>query len=477
MNVTDDALPANKYSSFNFIDGANEETEYEYNGVGALTKDLNRGITIKYDNLNYPRRIDFKDGNSITYTYLPDGTLVRKGYGERLQSQKIGASVSFPDSLINFPGQITPADTILTDIVGMIVVGSTEYSGNIIYRNGKPDKVLFPGGYCTLNKETNEPTFHYFTQDHLGNKRVVTNEDGTVEQIVHYYPFGGTFNDVGLNAGLQQYKYNGKELDRTAGLNTYDYGARQYFPSLPIWDRMDPLCEKDYHVSPYVYCRNNPITFIDLWGMVIGDYYDEHGRLIGNDGVKDDEIYVLRTTKTYFESYSEDGQMAKVTNISKKQAKAAVKEIRKNSGNESYDFSNARNSFVKLDGTTETRNKVMSYIKDDGTGGSDPDNNREYLVYFDKNNQTDMRTKVDNVAKTNNETISVNIKGYNGIAYFHTHPSGNTPVTWVQPPSGNDIKYGEDFNMYVIGMGNKTVYVYNKDEGIISSFPLKLLLR
>ncbi len=29
LSVTDDALPANKYSSFNFIDGANEQTEYE----------------------------------------------------------------------------------------------------------------------------------------------------------------------------------------------------------------------------------------------------------------------------------------------------------------------------------------------------------------------------------------------------------------------------------------------------------------
>ena len=77
-----------------------------------------------------------------------------------------------------------------------------------------------------------------YTQDHLGNNRTVTNEDGTVEQIVHYYPFGGTFNDAGLNTGLQQYKYNSKELDRIAGLNTYDYGARQYFSALPVWDRI-----------------------------------------------------------------------------------------------------------------------------------------------------------------------------------------------------------------------------------------------
>ena len=33
-------------------------------------------------------------------------------------------------------------------------------------------------------------------------------------------------------ASLQPYKYNGKELDLMHGLNTYDYGARQYDPIL-----------------------------------------------------------------------------------------------------------------------------------------------------------------------------------------------------------------------------------------------------
>ena len=34
-------------------------------------------------------------------------------------------------------------------------------------------------------------------------------------------------------------KVSGKELDRMHGLNTYDYGARQYDPILGRWDRMD----------------------------------------------------------------------------------------------------------------------------------------------------------------------------------------------------------------------------------------------
>ena len=34
-------------------------------------------------------------------------------------------------------------------------------------------------------------TMHYYLKDHEGNVRVVTDGDGKVEQVNHYYPFGG----------------------------------------------------------------------------------------------------------------------------------------------------------------------------------------------------------------------------------------------------------------------------------------------
>ena len=61
--------------------------------------------------------------------------------------------------------------------------------------------------------------YYYYVKDHLGNVRVVLNENGNVEQKTNYYAFGGVFctNIDGYNKGqdLQPYKYNGKELDRT----------------------------------------------------------------------------------------------------------------------------------------------------------------------------------------------------------------------------------------------------------------------
>lgn len=42
---------------------------------------------------------------------------------------------------------------------------------------------------------------------------------------------------------------------------------------------VDPLCEKYYWISPYVYTVNNPIRFIDPNGMDIWEF-DQNGKYI-----------------------------------------------------------------------------------------------------------------------------------------------------------------------------------------------------
>ena len=107
--------------------------------------------------------------------------------------------------------------------------------------------------------------------NHLGNNDEVVDAKGVVQQVTNYYPFGAPYADASatLNPSLQAYKYNGKELDHMHGLNTYDYGARQYNPVTARWDRMDPLSEKYYSTSPYAYCANNPVNANDPDGRAI----------------------------------------------------------------------------------------------------------------------------------------------------------------------------------------------------------------
>jgi RHS repeat-associated protein len=76
----------------------------------------------------------------------------------------------------------------------------------------------------------------------------------------------------------QPYKYNGKELDNMNGLNWYDYGARHYDPTIGRFTTMDPLAEKYYSISPYAYCANNPMRYIDPTGMEWEITGDEEAR-------------------------------------------------------------------------------------------------------------------------------------------------------------------------------------------------------
>ena len=259
LKVEDDANGVDGDSVHDFNDGAHDLIEYSYNGVGALTCDKNRGIDkIDYDNLNNPQQISFANGDVVSYVYSASGIKL----------------------------------SVVADNIGG--KSEKEYSGNAVYMNGNLEKLQFPWGYCTFDK-VGLPLFHFFVKDHLEDNRAVIDENGNIEQINHYYPFGGIFEDAGLNQNQQQMKYNGKEFDNSNGLNTYDYGARQYFPALPIWDRIDMLCEDTPNVSPYAYAKNNPLRYIDIWGLKDYEYSSVDNENPISIDIALDEVVVLGT--------------------------------------------------------------------------------------------------------------------------------------------------------------------------------------
>ena len=188
---------------------------------------------------------------------------------------------------------------------------STNYllGGSLVMKNGKIDKILFDGGYAqdtSANSTTDKFAFYYYNQDHLGNNREVVDANGVVQQVTNYYPFGAPYVDATAVKcdSLQPYKYNGKELDLMHGLNTYDYGARQHDPILCRWDRIDPLCEKYYNISPYVYANNNPIKFVDPDG---NSPLSSLIKLTAKQGVKAGiKTYVKRNIEGRIKRYAKD---------------------------------------------------------------------------------------------------------------------------------------------------------------------------
>jgi len=80
--------------------------------------------------------------------------------------------------------------------------------------------------------------------------------------------------------------YNSKELMDEHNLNVYDYGVRNYDPQLGRWWQVDPA---DEFYSPYVYCHNDPMNFLDPDGAIeleAAEYVKEnlYGILYGQNG-------------------------------------------------------------------------------------------------------------------------------------------------------------------------------------------------
>lgn len=93
-----------------------------------------------------------------------------------------------------------------------------------------------------------------------------------LRQITNYYAYGTFMGDVSRGTGIQTDRYTGKELDRQAGLDLYDYGARQYDATVGLFTSMDPMCEQYYHLNPYLYCAGNSVRYVDPDGKEKKEY-------------------------------------------------------------------------------------------------------------------------------------------------------------------------------------------------------------
>ena len=138
-------------------------------------------------------------------------------------------------------------------------------------------------------------TIYLDIKPNTGIKRVLlitSSSSGSVVERNDYYPLGmrtSTGNGYPQLA-TNLYKYNGKELQTVGGLGFTDYGARMYDDFTGRWFVPDPLAEKYSSMSPYMYCRGNPINAIDVDGRSTwvvragkGKYEVVGGNLYDND--------------------------------------------------------------------------------------------------------------------------------------------------------------------------------------------------
>jgi len=243
----------NGNDTYGFKDGANQSTEYTYDGNGNMKTDANKGITsILYNHLNLPTEVKFNNSNTkkINYTYAADGTKLRK--------------------VVNDNGNVT----------------TTDYAGNYVYENNDLQFFSHAEGYvkATISQAKVYPqqyaSFDYVYQykDHLGNVRLSYSDsdgNGTISQseIIeenNYYPFGLKHKGYNTNVSssgnsvAQKFKYNGVELEESLGLNLYEMDKRQYDPAIGRFTGIDPITHHQF--TPYRAFDNNPVLWTDPTG-------------------------------------------------------------------------------------------------------------------------------------------------------------------------------------------------------------------
>ena len=189
---------------------------------GNMTVDGLRGASISYNILNLPEEVCL--GNEkVSYIYT--------SAGEKLAT-RVGSSLTY-------------------------------YRGPLVYSGNNLLYLVHPEGLT--RKSTIGFVYYYAKRDHLGSTRVLCHANGNTlvaDQTTGYYPFGLAHGHENLN--LNRYLFSGKELqDQSLGgklLGLYDFGSRFYDPTLGRWFNVDPKLE---FVSPYGYCANNPVLYID----------------------------------------------------------------------------------------------------------------------------------------------------------------------------------------------------------------------
>ena len=402
-------------NGFEFKDGIDLSTEYEYDENGNLTKDLNKNKTaIQYNCLNLPSRVMFANGNSISYLYDAAGRKLRTVH-------------------------VLEGDSVTTD-----------YCGNVVYENGVPQILLTEVGYVSLT----DGKYHYYLKDHQGNNRVVVDEEGTVEEVNHYYPFGGVFSSTG---DAQPYKYNGKELDRKGGLDWYDYGARHYDSVLGRWNGVDPSCEKHYSWSPYVYCKNNPVLRIDPDGK--DDYViNYHGQL-----------QLMRRTNRIVDVLYASGTSGTVSKINpewkniKVFDKSILPALETNLGNNT----SGADYFAETSSAYDAANIATFGIENTGvewkyTAGY-RDGEKKYII---GNSSRDY--SVSTLEGINNNPF----EGFQPIVDIHSHPStqGASEHDMLNAKGKNGVSFGVYFK------DNKTLYEYNSVRSNLNSIKMNSML-
>ena len=280
--------------------------QYTHDANGNMTHEGLSGLDIVYNEQNLTRRIS-SGGTTLTeYEYLADGTKLRAldGGGNGYQYR---GSLIYAQTAGQTGSPVITLDCALTS-AGRIV-RETSADGSPTYK------------------------VQHYLRDHLGSVRsVIDGDTGAVVETNDYYPFGKRITPPPVAEPVEatsqsatspnRWLFSGKESQSFlyANISLLDFGARMYNPTIARWTTSDPMSEKYYGISPYVYCLGNPISIIDPNGMDIWTM-DEKGNVVWVKESDDHRLYYMNNDGLLSDDYVSVSDRSILDDLTKTEAK------------------------------------------------------------------------------------------------------------------------------------------------------------
>ena len=280
--------------------------QYTHDANGNMTHEGLSGLDIVYNEQNLTRRISSGGTTLAEYEYLADGSKLRAldGGGNGYQYR---GSLIYAQTAGQTGSPVITLDCALTS-AGRIV-RETSADGSPTYK------------------------VQHYLRDHLGSVRsVIDGDTGAVVETNDYYPFGKRITPPPVAETVEatsqsatspnRWLFSGKESQSFlyANIPLLDFGARMYNPTIARWTTSDPMSEKYYGISPYVYCLGNPISIIDPNGMDIWTM-DEKGNVVWVKESDDHRLYYMNNDGLLSDDYVSVSDRRILDDLTKTEAK------------------------------------------------------------------------------------------------------------------------------------------------------------
>ncbi len=210
---------------------------YEYDNNGNMVKKIDGSQVINYiyDEENRLVRVGNEKGNIIAeYYYDP--------FGRRLWKNVEGIKTYFLFSDEGFLGEYDESGS---------AIKTYGYRPNSFWMS-EPIFVKQNGKYF------------FFHNDHLGTPQKITDTNNNIVWSAKYHSFGKATIDI--NTIENNIRFPGQYFDTETGLIQNRY--RYYDQNIGRYTQKDIIMIDDVFNHRYVYTSNNPVNFIDLYGLL-----------------------------------------------------------------------------------------------------------------------------------------------------------------------------------------------------------------